>query len=278
MNQKIGLFSKIFSGESTDAILEEVSTHGFHHLHINWGILGHSPLPDFIPEEEVAALQKSLSEKNMKVASLSCTYNMTHPDEDIRIAGRKGVEATARVAHLLGNPLLSLCTGTLNPNDKWAYHPGNDSPKAWEAFCGELDILLELAERYDVRLGIEPEYANVIYHTEKAVRLLAAYEGAPLRIIFDLANLVPSGTSDEASEVIYTDILMLFPYTEIVHVKDRTSDGIPTVPGKGFLPLADYVKRWQALDFQGTYIFHGFEKEALSDLKKWIPNHFQLKN
>ncbi|MEM7514549.1 MAG: TIM barrel protein, partial [Bacteroidota bacterium] len=163
-------------------------------------------------------------------------------------------------------------------HDKWASHPDNDSPKAWEAFCRELDILLEIAERYEVRLGIEPEYANVIHHTEKAVRLLATYEGAPLRIIFDLANLVPSGTSEEASEVIEADIRKLFPYTEIVHVKDKTSGEIPTVPGNGFLPLADYVKRWQALDFQGAYIFHGFEKEALSDLKKWIPYHFPPKN
>ncbi|MEM7513829.1 MAG: hypothetical protein AAF388_23075, partial [Bacteroidota bacterium] len=76
MNQKLGLFSKIFSGESTDAIVEEVSAHGFHHLHINWEILGHAPLPDFIPGVQVMALQKSLSERNMKVASISCTYNM----------------------------------------------------------------------------------------------------------------------------------------------------------------------------------------------------------
>lgn len=278
MNQKLGLFSKIFSGESTDTILGEVSKHGFHHLHINWGILAHPPLPDYVAEEEVAALQKRLTERNMKVVSVSCTYNMIHPDEEIRIAGRKVVEATAKSAHLLGNPLLSLCTGTFNPHDKWAYHPDNDSPKAWEMFCRELDILLEIAERYKVCLGIEPEYANVIHHSEKAVRLLTTYEGAPLRIIFDLANLVPSGTSEEASEVIQADIPKLFPYTEIVHVKDRTLGGIPTVPGNGFLPLAEYVKQWQALDFQESYIFHGFEKEALSDLKKWIPDHFQPKN
>ena len=278
MMQKIGVFSKMFSGESTDSILTEVSERGFHHLHINWELLGHSPLPGYISEEEVAALQKSLAARHMKVASISCTYNMIHPDTQQRTAGRKGVEAAARVAHLLEKPLLSLCTGTLNPRDKWAYHPDNDSPKAWEAFCKELDILLRTAEKYDVQLGIEPEYANVIHNTEKTLRLLAAYKGAPLKIIFDLANLVPTNKAKEAAEVMRTDIPKLFPFTEIAHIKDKTPVGTPTVPGKGMLPLAEYLKCWQALDFQGAYLFHGFKKEALPDLTKWISHHLPPKN
>ncbi|MEM8900363.1 MAG: sugar phosphate isomerase/epimerase [Bacteroidota bacterium] len=181
MNQKLGLFSKMFSGESPNTILEKVCTHGFHQLHINWELMGHSPLPYYIQEEEVAALQRSLSERNMKVASISCTYNMIHPHRKELIAGRKGVEAAASVAYLLGKPLLSLCTGTLNTDDKWASHPENFSEKAWEAFCRELDILLEIAEKYEVRLGIEPEYTNVIHNTEKALKLLTTYEGAPFK-------------------------------------------------------------------------------------------------
>lgn len=277
MKPKIGLFSKIFSGESREEILKEVNEYGFHHLHINWKILGSPPLPGYIPEEKVIALHKSLSMRNMKVASISCTYNMIHPDEAVHLAGRKGVEVAARVAQLLENPLLSLCTGTLNSHDKWTYHPDNDSPKAWEAFCKELDILLKIAERYDVRLGIEPEYANVVHNTEKALRLLATYEGAPLRIIFDLANLVPTNSTEEALEVIKVDIPSLFPHTEIVHAKDKSPDGTPTAPGKGILPLVEYIHQWQALDFQGTYLFHGFKKDALPDLTKWVQHHLILK-
>ncbi|MEM8900362.1 MAG: hypothetical protein AAGC85_19760 [Bacteroidota bacterium] len=102
--------------------------------------------------------------------------------------------------------------------------------------------------------------------------------GPPLKIIFDLANLVPTNSAEEAIEVIRTDILSLFPHTEIVHVKDKSSDGTPTTIGKGILPLQKYIEHWQALDFQGAYIFHGFEKETLYDLKNWLSHHLTPKN
>ncbi|MEM9935038.1 MAG: sugar phosphate isomerase/epimerase [Bacteroidota bacterium] len=277
MKVQLGLFSKIFTGDSVDSILENTQALGCNCLHINWKLLGMAAFPTELPPVEIKKLQQKLSHMRIQVASISCTYNMIHPNEEIRIAGRKGVEAAAAISHLLGYPLLSLCTGTLHPQDKWAYHPNNKSQEAWDTLCRELDILIDIAEAHKVKLGIEPEHSNVIYDAEAALSLLGAYEGAPLSIILDLANLVPSYPDQKAPYILKTYLPSLLPLTEIIHLKELTPSLTPTVPGKGILPLEELIQDSQQLGFKGGYICHGFSREELPFLKKWISRHFSPK-
>ena len=58
--------------------------------------------------------------------------------------------------HALGTRLITLCTGTRDPNDMWRAHPDNDSESAWRDLTVAMQRAIEIAGRYDVFLGIEP--------------------------------------------------------------------------------------------------------------------------
>ena len=67
--------------------------------------------------------------------------------------------------------LLTLCTGTRDPDDQWRRHPGNDTPEAWRDLLASMDVALAVAEDYDLHLGIEPELANVVDSASRARRM-----------------------------------------------------------------------------------------------------------
>ncbi|WP_366512989.1 TIM barrel protein, partial [Mesorhizobium sp.] len=62
----------------------------------------------------------------------------------------------------------------------------------------ELEEALELAEKHDIRLGVEPEPGNVVANAVLARRILDEVKSPRLGIILDAANLVGDRLSDQA--------------------------------------------------------------------------------
>ncbi|MGO8506376.1 TIM barrel protein, partial [Rhizobium leguminosarum] len=90
-----------------------------------------------------------------------------------------------------------LCTGTRDPIDQWTAPAANDTPEAWRDLLDAMGAALEIAERYDVDLGIEPELANVVNSAEKAYRLIAELKSPRIKIVLEPANLFEVATLDE---------------------------------------------------------------------------------
>ena len=91
----------------------------------------------------------------------------------------------------LGAGVVTLCTGTRDPDNMWRAHSGNTDPSAWSDLRRSLDPLLEAAREAGIRLGVEPELANVVRDARTARRLLDEVGlDAPIGIILDPANLL----------------------------------------------------------------------------------------
>ena len=88
----------------------------------------------------------------------------------------------------LGTDLLTLCTGTRNPDNMWRDHPQNSSPEAWSDLLTAMEQALAHAEGQNVRLGIEPEVSNVVSSPHKARDLLNTMRSDRLTIVMDGAN------------------------------------------------------------------------------------------
>ena len=82
-----------------------------------------------------------------------------------------GLRVIAATCASLGASLITLCTGTRDPEDMWRCRPENDSPEAWRDLLMSLAAVIEIAEQFNLTLGIEPETANVISSARKAWRL-----------------------------------------------------------------------------------------------------------
>ena len=68
--------------------------------------------------------------------------------------------------------MVTLCTGTRDPQNMWRAHPDNQTAQAWTDLRATLDVLLDAARDAGVQLGVEPEFANVVADAPTAARLL----------------------------------------------------------------------------------------------------------
>ena len=142
----------------------------------------------------------------------------------------------------MGTGLVTLCTGTRDPEDQWRWHPDNAAPEAWADLLAEMEKALAIAERHDVALGIEPELANVVSDAAAARRLLddlrepAAPHRARPREPLRAGRRPPSAAawSRRPSTSSAADLAM-------AHAKDRTADGSFTAAGKGVIDFGHFI-------------------------------------
>jgi sugar phosphate isomerase/epimerase len=182
---------------------------------------------------------------------------MIHPDPAKREAGRRSFEAIAASAHRMGTRLLTVCTGSRDANDQWRQHPDNASPVAWRDLCVEIQHAIEIADREDILIGIEPELANVISSAQRARELIDAFGSDRLRIVLDPANLVDIAAPDQRRRVIEEAVELLQDRITLAHAKDRFADGRFAAAGDGVIDFGHVFGVWRRVGFSGAVITHG---------------------
>jgi pimeloyl-ACP methyl ester carboxylesterase/sugar phosphate isomerase/epimerase len=193
------------------------------------------------------------------MAAVSGTFNMIDPDLSKRQAGLRRLEELAANCSALGTSLITLCTGSRDPEDMWRHHPQNDSPEAWHDLLQSIAAALEIAGRHDVFLGIEPETGNVISSAKKARCLLDEMKSPRLKIVMDASNLYHPGDAMRKEGILTEAFDLLGKDIILAHAKDfYEADKMEYVaPGKGTLPWAQYIRLLRSSGFGGPLVMHG---------------------
>lgn len=254
---KLGIFAKTFAGIDPGTVLSAVVAAGFSATQYNLACSGLSPMPDSIPEDTARAVSDAAAAAGVEIAAVSGTFNMIHPDPAVRTTGLARLAVLAAAAAGLSTRLLTLCTGTRDPQDQWRAHPDNDTPEAWRDLLAAMEAAVRIADEYDVELGIEPELANVVNSAAKARRLLDEIGSPRLRIVLDPANLFETATFAEQREVVSAAIDLLAGHIVMGHAKDRTPTGAFTTAGKGVLDYPHYLSCLKQAGFDGAIVTHG---------------------
>ena len=263
MSINLAIFAKTYQRPTPEATFCAATDDELRSLHFNYACAGLPALPLKISNEIAAQIQTAASKTQVQFVGVSATYNMIHPDPKVREHGRAALATIAARCGELNMPLISLCTGTHDPDDKWRHHMENDSPESFSMVLKEFEHLLPIAEAYDVHLGIEPETANVINGPERARELLDALQSNRLKIILDPANLFEEATASEVSERIARAVDLLGPELAHVHAKDRTADGRIVPAGQGAVDFGFLVERLRAVSFAGPLVLHGLAETAV---------------
>lgn len=262
---QLGIFAKTFPGKTPLEVLAAARDAGYEAVQYNMACSGLSPLPLEISDETAEAVRTASVKTGVAIAAVSSTYNMVHPNMGEREMGRQSFAAIAAVARRMETRLLTLCTGSCDPQNQWRYHPGNDAPKAWEEMCREFQLLLAIAEKEDVLLGVEPELSNIISSAKRARKLLDTFHNDRIRIVLDPANLFEVASSTEQKKLIEDAIDLLGDSIELAHAKDRLNDGGFAPAGTGVLDYGHYLTVLKRSGFDGALITHGL---AASEAKK----------
>ncbi|TAV63110.1 sugar phosphate isomerase/epimerase family protein [Rhizobium leguminosarum] len=254
---KLGIFAKTFEGTEPATVLNAVAAAGFTCAQYNMACSGLAPMPETITEAQARAVGEAALSSGVEIVAVSGTFNMIHPDPAVREAGLRRLATLAERCAGMSSALITLCTGTRDPIDQWKAHADNDTPEAWRDLLEAMGTAIEIAERYDVDLGIEPELANVVNSAEKAYRLIAALKSPRIKIVLDPANLFEVATLDEQRSIVSSAIDLLADRIVMAHAKDRNPDGSFATAGKGVLDYAHYLGRLKAIGFEGSLVTHG---------------------
>jgi sugar phosphate isomerase/epimerase len=160
-------------------------------------------------------------------------------------------------APTLGTSVVTLCTGSRDPDDMWRRHPDNGTPEAWRDMLESVAAALAVADAHDVTLGFEPEHNNVVDSAAAGRRLLEELRSTQLKVVIDPANLEPSPDAlREAFELLGDDLVL-------AHAKDVRRDGTIVAAGHGDL---DYELYLALLDDAGgdvPLILHGLAESEV---------------
>ncbi len=254
---QLGIFAKTFAGTTPDVVLAAARDAGYATVQYNMACSGLPSLPASIDESVAQGVADAASRTGVGIAALSATYNMIHPDLAVREQGRASFAALAAAAPVIGTRLLTVCTGSRDADDQWRHHPANDRPDAWQDLVAEFRLLLPLAERHDIAIGVEPELGNVVSSAAKARALLDFFGSDRIRIVLDPANLFETAPAATRKALVTEAVALLGGDIALAHAKDRHADGSFATAGDGVIDFPHFIAALRRAGFDGPLVTHG---------------------
>lgn len=267
---QIGIFAKTFEGTDPATVLSAVAAAGYSATQYNLACSGLASMPDAIDAKVAKAVASAAAQAKVKLVAVSGTYNMIHPDVATRELGHRRLEVLAASCADLGTDLVTLCTGTRDPNDQWHEHPDNDTPEAWRDLLKAMETAIAIADRYNVDLGIEPELANVVNSAAKARQLIDELKSPRLKIVLDPANLFEVASLDAQRATVSAAIDLLADRIAMAHAKDRTASGEFATAGAGVLDYGHYLAALRSAGFAGSLVTHGLKASEARQVASFL--------
>ncbi len=269
---EVGIFARTFEAPTLAGVLDAVAAHGIRRIQLNTSCMGFADMPDGLDSAACERARREIDARGIEVVSLSATYNMIHPDAAARSLGMRRLAVLASHAAELGTDLLTLCTGTRNPDNMWADHPQNGSPEAWSDLLAAMEQAVALAEEHNVRLGIEPEVSNVVSSPGKARDLLHTMRSDRVVIVMDGANVFPRGTIHRQHEVLNEAFDLLGGHIALAHAKDLSRDGEAghEAAGTGLLDYDHYLQLLHDSGYRGAVVLHSLTPEQVPGCVRFL--------
>lgn len=259
---QIGLLLNTFRTGTLEARLDAAKAAGIEAVQLSMDCAGLTAMPDAIAPELLPQIRRAAAERGIKLASLSGTFNMCHPDAEHRQTGLRRLRVLTEACAPLGITKIHLCTGTRDRNSMWRRHSDNDTPEAWRDMVACVREATNIARQSRVTLAFEPEVNNVVNSAQKARRLLDEIGSPYLKVTLDAANLFPAGKLPQMKEILDEAFALLGKDIVLAHAKDLDHDGdaghLPA--GQGKLDYDHYVGLLHKHRFTGPLLLHSLSE------------------
>ena len=258
----IGIFAKTFVRPTLAETLDAVTAHGIRSVQFNMSCAQLPSMPDAIEDSLSESICEALRTRGIVMAALSGTFNMIHPDHQVRALGMRRLHVLARACKRLGTSIITLSTGTRDPDNLWRRHPDNDSPGAWADLRSGMAEALYIAGQHQVSLAFEPEISNVVDTARKARRLLDDMRSTHLKVVIDAANLFHRGELPHMAAILTEAFDLLGDSIVLAHAKDLSADGEAgkEAAGKGILDYERYIGLLDRIGYMGPLILHSLQE------------------
>ena len=250
----VGLMAGTIRRKTLGATLDAIVEHDVYHLqyHVPAGL-------------SLAEVRKEIDDRQITISALGGTYNMIDPDVEKRHAGLRMLRSVAEQCAPMGTSVITICTGSRDPDSMWRAHPDNNTPEAWRDLVESMGQALEVAEEYKVVLALEPEVANVVDSAQKARRLLDEMRSPYLKVCMDGANIFHTGELPKMREILDEAFALLGDDIALAHAKDLDRDGQAghLAAGTGLLDYDQYLGLLKDSGYDGGVVLHGLSEEQV---------------
>lgn len=269
---ELGIFSRTYEVSNLEETYRRMTSQGIHRTQFNLSNAGMLTLPDYIDENKIEEIKKLTTKYKITIDALTGTFNMIDPDNEARKKGCAQFEIQCKIARMLDIPIVSLCTGSKNPKDKWKWHDDNMKQSAWDDLMRSTDIILRYAEDNHVVLGVETEASNIICTPIRARRYLDTNGGANLKIIMDGANLFRPEQVPDMDNVLQEAFDILGKDIVLAHAKDFSFDRNMkfVAVGAGVFDFKYYLALLYQAGYKGALIMHGLSETQVPMSKKFL--------
>lgn len=258
---KVGIFETVFERPTLRERFNAVRAAGFSSVQFHYASTGLDSRPTVIPDDVVTQVRSDAAGAGIRIASVSGTFNMIHPDHSVRAHGLASLAAVTASCDALGTSIVTLCTGTRSTRSQWTYHPDNGRDDAWSDLLLTMRSALDIADRQDVTFAFEPEPANVARDAKTARRLLDSLEHPRLKVIMDPANIISSARDRSPETVLSEAFDLLGDSIVLAHAKDLDDDGKFCPAGTGVVPWTRYRSLLEGIAFEGDVIVHSLTED-----------------
>ncbi len=257
---QLGIFAKTFTRPDVASCLQAVADAAIPATQFNLSVVGLPTIPtEPVPAGTLDKVRAAADSSGVLLAAISGTFNSADPDPNRRQTHLARFPLLAAAARELDIPIITLSSGSRDPDDMWRWHPDNATQNAWDDSRATLRSLADIAEGAGVRLAVEPEHGNVVATADRALAMLAEIDSPALGLVYDAANLLDPDHYDPAAaeQAITADITALAGHISLAHAKELTTGRAAVPAGAGFLPWSHIVGTLRAHGFDGTLVAHG---------------------
>jgi sugar phosphate isomerase/epimerase len=272
---QLGIFARTFPRPTLEETFDAVVAHELHCVQFNMACVGLPSLPDHIENGVIAHIRMEATSRQISIAAISGTYNMIHPDPKQRQKGLRRLRVLASTCKNMGTSVITLCTGTRDPQNMWRWHPENTSPQAWEDLLCSMGAALSIAEEENIILAFEPERANVINTAARGRALLDAMQSQHLKVIMDPANLIVSENKQQMHHILDEAFELLGEYIVLAHAKDVGPDNTFQAAGSGILDYDYYLHHLEAATVKVPLIIHGLSEAQVDATVRFLREKLQ---
>lgn len=269
---QIGVFSRTYELSDLEETYRRMRGHGLSHTQFNLSNAGLPTLPAHVTDEALARIQTLTAAYGITLDALTGTFNMIDPDETAREQGCRQFAEQCRIARELGIPIVSLCTGSKNPESKWKWHDDNWKDASWADLMRSTERVLKCAEDNHIILGVETEASNIINTAQRARKYLDTVGSPSLKIIMDGANLFRPEQVSDMQNVLTEAFALLGKDIVLAHAKDIALDQSIafTAAGQGCLDYETYLRLLKQTKYDGPLIMHSLSEQQIPDSKRFL--------
>ena len=153
--------------------------------------------------------------------------------------------------------------------------PTTTTPEAWHDLIQSMQTAIDIANRFNVDLGIEPELANVVNSAAQARRLINDLKSPRLKIVLDPANLFETETIEEQRRIVSHALDLLGEHIAMAHAKDRLPDGTFVAAGTGVLDYPHFIRTLMKTGFDGAIVTHGLSAAEAPAVSAFLTQQLQ---